>query len=258
MVRTGILWRRELAGALDTIRPDVVELIVEPWLFGGRPDLGRRPVIAHGVDASLGTDVEWPAEDFDRRAEFLSSVGARWFGEHISFSRVPGRNIGHLTPLPFTLEAVRVVSRNARRMQARIPCPLILENVAYYATIGRAEMSETEFVRAVLDETGCGFLLDLNNLYANAVNHHYDAREFLDAMPMERVVEVHLAGGTWEPEAYVDSHAAPVNDPVWALLGDVLERCVPQAVILERDADFPAPRELARELERARGAHVVA
>lgn len=261
-VSVGILHRKEIARDLDAIAPDVVELIVENFLDGGlglaRRIAKRRPVIAHGVDASLGTDTEWPAADTDRRAEFLSAVGAAWFGEHLSFSRLPGRNLGHLTPLPFTREAVRVVSRNARRMQARIPCPLILENITYYFVPGRAEMSEAEFVTAVLDETGCGLLLDLNNLHANAVNHGYDARAFLDAIPIDRTVEIHLAGGRVEDGLLVDSHDSTVGDPVWSLLEETLARCAPKAIVLERDSRIPPAAELARELERARRACVAA
>lgn len=133
----------------------------------------------------------------------------------------------------------------------------VWDEVRIEATL-RAEMSEAEFLTAVLDESGCGLLLDLNNLYANAMNHAYDATAFLDAIPMERVVEVHLAGGGWEREMYVDSHAAAVGDPVWALLEEVMERSSPRAAILERDSHFPPPEELAREVERARRVHVPA
>ena len=256
--KVGILHRKEIARHLEAVQPEIVELMVEPFLNGGlsraKEIARRRPVIAHGVDASLGTDTEWPAEVYDRRAEFLGAVGAAWFGEHLSFSRVPGRNLGHLTPLPFTREAVGVVARNARRMQARIPCPLILENIAYYFTLGRAEMTEAQFVTAVLDETGCGLLLDLNNLHVNGINHGYDPRAFLDAVPVDRTVEIHLAGGRTEEGLLVDSHDSPVGDPVWALLDDVLARCAPKAIVLERDTRIPPPAELARELARARRA----
>lgn len=219
VAKAGVLFRKEIAEDLAAIAPDVVELMVEHFLEPGRlaraRELGRRwPVIAHGVDLSLGTDGEWPAAEYDRRAEVLAAAGAAWFGEHISFSRVPGRNIGHLVPLPFTVEAVRAVARHATRVQARIPCPLILENIAYYGSTGRAEMGEAEFVSAVLEESGCGLLLDLNNLYANSVNHGYDARRWLDEVPLERVVEVHLAGGERQGELFVDSHATAVGDPV--------------------------------------------
>lgn len=263
MVRTGILHQKEIAGDLDRIRPDVVELMAEHFLAPDRRararEVARRwPVIAHGIDASLGTDVEWPAADFDRRADFLADVRAEWFGEHVAFTRVPGRNLGHLAPLPFTPEAVRVVSRNACRLRDRIPCPLILENIAFY-TPPAGSMTETEFLRAVLDETGCGFLLDLNNLYANSVNHRTDARAMLDALPLDRVVEIHLAGGTWSRSTFLDSHATAVGDPVWSLLEDAIARCRPKAVILERDADFPGAAALGAELDRAREViHVVA
>lgn len=257
--RVGILQRKGID--VDFIQPDVVELMVEHFLKD--PSRAKRiarglPVIAHGVDASLGTAVEWPDEVYDRRAAVLEAAGAGWFGEHISFSRVPGRDLGHLTPLPFTREAVRAVAGNAKRMQARIPCPLILENITYYFTPGRAEMTEPQFIKAVLDETGCGLLLDVNNLHANAVNHGYDPRAFLDAIPVERTVEIHLAGGRREDGLLVDSHDTAVGDPVWALLGDVLARCAPKAIVLERDTKIPPAAELARELDRARRVCVAA
>jgi uncharacterized protein (UPF0276 family) len=156
-------------------------------------------------------------------------------------------------PIPFTEEAVRHVAARISHAQEVLERPIAIENVSYYAAPG-ARMSEIEFVTAVLDEAGCGLLLDVNNIFVNAVNHRYDPAAFLRALPADRVWYLHTAGHYVEaPDLRVDTHGAAVCDEVWALLAAAYEHCGPLPTLLERDFNFPPLEELVTEVERVRG-----
>lgn len=209
------------------------------------------PVVAHGVGLSLGS-----AEGLDRvhvgdLLEFLDFLRPAWFGEHIAFTRAGGRELGHLGPLPFNAEAVGVLAANVRALRPELPCPLILENISTPFALPGSTWSEPEFVTRALDATGCGLLLDLHNLHADAVNQGFDAAAALEALPLERVVEVHLAGGYREGRWLIDSHTRPVPEEVFSLLARVAESGARPAVTLEWDRDLPPFERLLEPLERA-------
>ena len=155
-------------------------------------------------------------------------------------------------PIPFTAEAVRHVAARIRRAQDILERPIAIENVSYYAAPG-AELSESEFVNAVLDEADCGLLLDVNNIFVNAINHRYDPLEFLHALPARRVWYLHTAGHFVEaPDLRVDTHGSSVCEEVWDLLGAAYQHCGPVPTLLERDFNFPPLGELLDELARIR------
>ena len=211
------------------------------------------PILLHGIGLSLGSAEGLDAERVRHTARVAEAVSPPWFSEHIAFTRAGGFEIGHLTPLPFTREAVATVARNVGTLKRSLPgLPILLENIAYPFVLPDAEMSEAELVRAVVEEADAGLLLDLENVHANARNHGYDPIAYLESLPLERVAEVHLAGGVVHGGQYVDSHTRPVPEESWALLEWLVSRAPVRAVIVERDDELPPFADLLAEVRRAR------
>lgn len=211
------------------------------------------PLILHGTGLSLGSAEGLDPERLEHVARVVEAVRPPWFSEHIAFTRAHGVEIGHLAPLPFNREAVDVVAANVEALRRAVPgVPILLENIAYTLDLPGPEMSEAEFVREVIEATDAGLLLDLENVHANSVNHGYDPLEHLERLPLDRVVEVHLAGGVMRNGQYADSHTRPVPEESWALLEWLAPRADVRAVILERDDDLPPFGELLAEVRRAK------
>lgn len=211
------------------------------------------PLLVHGIGLSLGGAEGIDPARLEHFARIVELARPPWISEHIAFTRAGGVDVGHLTPLPFTREAVDMVARNVAALRRRIPdVPLLLENIAYTVRLPGAEMTEAEFVTAVVETADCGLLLDLENVHANATNHGYDARTFLEALPLERVGEVHLAGGQWVDDRYADTHTRAVPEESWALLEWLVQRVRVPAVVIERDDELPPFLELLNEVDRAR------
>ena len=209
-------------------------------------------LIPHGLNLSIGSAEGVDSQYLDQLAALVEELDPPWWSEHLSFTRAGGIDIGHLSPLPWTQEAVDTVCANLERVRQRLKTPLILENITYLARVPGGEMTETEFLRKVVEETGVGLLLDVTNLFTNSTNHGFDAIEFLEQLPSESVVQLHFVGGSWEGDRLLDTHSAPVPPEVWELLDEVLRRFKVRGMILERDENIPPLAELAPELERAR------
>lgn len=209
-------------------------------------------LIPHGLNLSLGSAEGIDATYVRKLAKLIHRLNPPWWSEHIAFTRAGGVDIGHLSPLPFTHEVVEALCRNIAEVRRFIDVPLILENITYVVNMPGAEMSEAEFVTKVLERTDCGLLLDVTNLYTNAVNHGYDPRIFLEQLPLERVVQLHFVGGNWHHGVLVDSHSQPTPLEVWELMEAIVARAPVKGIILERDENLPPFAELAEELERAR------
>ncbi len=209
-------------------------------------------LIPHGLDLSLGS-AEGPDFSYLKKmARLVSRLDPPWWSEHLSFTHAGGIAIGHLAPLPYTREAVKVFARNVARVREFISTPLILENITYLLGVPGAEMDEAGFVAEVLRETDCGLLLDVTNLHINAANHGYDVDDFLSRIPLERVVQLHFVGGHRHGGVWIDSHSRPTPDDVWTVMEKVLARAPVKGVILERDENLPPFGELVAELARAR------
>ena len=210
-------------------------------------------LLPHGLDLSLGS-AEGLNEAYLRRfAEVVRAARAPWWSEHVAFTRAGGISIGHLAPLPFTHEALSVIARNlarAREVLGDIPC--LLENIAAPAVLAGAEMDEPHFLAALVERTGCGLLLDVENLHANALNFGFDIDRYLEVLPVEAVVALHVAGGEWNGATYVDSHARPVAEDVWQLTERICARFPVRAIVVERDEALPPFDDLLAEIERAR------
>jgi uncharacterized protein (UPF0276 family) len=263
----GVGWRRELAADL-LARPETVEFVevvaescyVQSSVRREAVALSRVwPVALHGVKLSLGS-AEGITDESARQLGMLArELNSPLISEHVAFTRGREREIGHLTPLPRTRAAVAVVARNLARARRFLPdVPLLLENVAATFRWPDDEMDEASFYQEVIAATGCELLLDVSNLWANATNEGLDPREVLRRMPLERVAKVHLAGGEWDGGFYFDTHAAPVGEPVLALMRELVRLRGPVPVLLERDAGFGPFFELERELAQIRGALTIA
>lgn len=249
-------WRQEVLSGMG--RFGCVEIIAEDYFEC--PDEKLReldslcaafPVIPHGLAASIGTDAPLREAHLRQTALLVERVQAPWFTEHLAFTGVPGASIGHLAPLPFTREAVAVVCRNVKRWREAVGVPLLLENVAYLVA-WPGGLTEAQFVAEVLEQADCGLLLDLHNLYANALNHRYDPFGFLESLPLHRVGQVHLAGGHDANGYRIDSHSAPVPGPVWDLFRWVVARVNVKAVVVEWDENLPTFDGICYEVEQAR------
>jgi len=240
-------------------RIDFLEVISDQYLYASaeRQDRlfalrDRFPLVPHGVGLSIGTDEPIDADYVERLAAVVSGCDAPWFSDHLSFTRVPDTDVEQLMPLWFTEASLDAVCRNVRRLRSRIATPFLLENITYYFPIPGNELTETQFITRVLAETDTGLLLDVNNVWVNSVNHGFDPYEFLRSIPLDRAVQVHIAGGRVVDSLLVDTHSRPVQEPVWDLLGYVLARAPVKAVLLEWDQDWPAFDDLLAHLDRAR------
>lgn len=211
----------------------------------------RFPFIGHGLSLSLGGPSPLDEAFLRELKGFLNIHRIRLYSEHLSYCGDDG-HLYDLMPIPFTEEAVHHAAGRIRRTQEILERRIAIENISYYAAPGR-EMAEIDFLNAVLAEADCGLLLDVNNIYVNSVNHGYDAEAFLAAVPAERLVYLHVAGHYVEAEDFlVDTHGAPIIDPVWQLLDRAYARFGVLPTLLERDFNIPPVPELLREVDGIR------
>jgi uncharacterized protein (UPF0276 family) len=263
----GLGLRRALLGPLQSYlaqdrngdpRIDFLEIAPENWIgVGGR--LGRdlrelterHPFVCHGLSLSLGGPAPLDETLLARIRRLLDAHGIAIYSEHLSYCSDDG-HLYDLMPIPFTAEAVHWVAARIRRAQEILGQRIAVENVSYYAAPGQ-EMSEIDFINAVLAEADCDLLLDVNNIHVNSINHGYDAGAFLDALPGERIAYVHIAGHYVEaPDLLVDTHGAAIIDPVWQLLARAYRRFGVRPTLVERDFNFPPLAELVAEVETIR------
>jgi len=212
------------------------------------------PIVCHGLTLDVGGLDPFDAGFIQEIRSFLERVDAPFYSDHLCVSGFDGGQTHDLLPLPLTRGAARHVIARAKEVQDRIERPFVLENVSHYLQVGRADMPETEFIGSILEESGAGLLLDVNNVYVNAQNHGFEAEAFLDALPLEKTVQIHVAGHTWsaEHEVIIDTHGADAIDPVLALLERAIRRTGPVPVVIERDHHIPTLVALEGEVARAR------
>lgn len=209
------------------------------------------PVVSHSVTLSVGSATGPDRPWMRTMAAVNRDLGAPWASDHLCFTKVGDRVVGQLTPIPYTEEALRATVRNVREVQAAFGIPFLVENISAYFTYAGADFTEPEFFTELARKTGCGVLLDVTNLGNNAVNLGWSPKEYLDAMPLERVVQLHLAGAEWTEGKLLDTHGAPIHAEVWALTREVIARCDVRGLLIERDQTFgPMPR-LAGEVRKA-------
>jgi uncharacterized protein (UPF0276 family) len=237
---------------------DFYELVPENWInFGGR--LGKQlrslterfPFVGHGLSLSIGSPSPVDEEFLQDLKKFLDVHQIRKYTEHLSYCSDDG-HLYDLMPIPFTLEAAEHVAGRIRRVQEVLERRIGIENVSYYAAPGK-ELEEIEFLNAVVEQADCELLLDINNIYVNSVNHGYDPKAFLAAIPADRIAYAHIAGHYVEAEdLIIDSHGAEVIDPVWGLLEKAYQLYGIFPTLLERDFNIPPLPDLLDEVRTIR------
>jgi uncharacterized protein len=249
MKRVGLGFRRDIADALiecpPAVQPAFIEVAPENWMnVGGhwgrkfREAAARYPVSAHGLSLSIGSPEELDYAFLREVKAFLDEVPIALYSEHLSYTKCDNAHLYDLLPVPFTEDAVRHIASRIQTVQEILERRIALENVSYYLPLV-PEMSEAEFISAIVRESGCGLLLDVNNVYVNSFNHGYDAREFLGKLPLDQVLYIHMAGHLRVAEdLIIDTHGEAITDPVYELFGWTVERVPKVPVLLERDFNF--------------------
>ena len=255
----GLGLRREMLNTVLPVLPaevDFWEVAPENWIpMGGKFEqqfarcVSQSPFTTHGLSLSIGSSDKLDISFIKSVKQFLDNHNIEIYSEHLSYCSGEG-HMYDLMPIPFTEEAVYHVTERIKVVQDIIERPLILENVSYYLAPGQ-QMSELEFTRAILQESGCNMLLDVNNLYVNSINHQYNADTFLKSLPSEKVVYGHIAGHFDEADDLkVDTHGANVIEPVWTLLKKAYQYHGVFPTLLERDFNIPPLDELLQEVRR--------
>ena len=255
----GLGFRRDLIAELTESFPQQVsfmEVAPENWMRVGGKDgkifrsfTEQHDFVCHGLSLSIGSPAPLD-ETFVRELKvFLDEHEIKAYTEHLSYCSDDG-HLYDLMPIPFTEDAVRYVAERIRRVQDILERRIGMENVSYYAAPGQ-EMSEIDFVNAVIEEADCDLHIDINNIYVNSINHRYDAEEYLKALPGDRIVYAHIAGHFVEAEDLrVDTHGDDVCEPVWDLLKVAYETFGVFPTLLERDFNIPPLNELLQEVDR--------
>ncbi|GAA1905100.1 DUF692 domain-containing protein [Streptantibioticus ferralitis] len=212
----------------------------------------RYPIVMHGVSLSVGSTDPLDFGYLDRLRRLADATRARWVSDHVCWTGVAGLNTHDLLPVPFTEESLAHVVRRVKVVQDVLERPLVLENPSTYAAFSGAAMSEWEFLARLATESGCGLLLDVNNVYVSAFNHDFDPEEYVRALPHDRVVQIHLAGHSDMGTHIVDTHDQPVAEPVWRLYELATSLTGPVPTLLEWDDHIPQFPELLAELDKAR------
>ena len=263
----GIGYRAAIGGwTLKNLhRFDLLEVTIDHCINRGRAVLSavfdlvdRIPLTAHGIGLSIGTDVPLDLAYLDKVAAIVERLKAPAYSEHLAFTRVPGRDLANLLPLPRTEEVAGSIIAKVRTVQSRISVPFLLENISYVFEWPDSKLSDAEFLNLICRETGAGLLLDVENLYLNAGNHGFEPKEFIDALPAGLVKEVHMAGGVTVVDDRLtrpflaDSHSHPVPDETLQLLAHVLAGQSPATIVLERDDRLDATDEILDDVARIR------
>jgi uncharacterized protein (UPF0276 family) len=258
------------------LKPEHFRQIVETW-----PDLGffeihaenymvaggpfhhyltrireRYPLSIHGVGLSIGGETPLDKEHLDALAVLIDRYAPQSFSEHLAWSSHGDVFLNDLLPIPYTQQTLQRVCDHIDQVQTHLKRRMLLENPATYVEFAASSMAETEFIGAILQRTGCGLLLDVNNVYVSCVNHHRDPYAYIKALPHHAVGEIHLAGFAQERDAngdalLIDSHGAPIAQAVWALYEYTLDQVGPAPTLIERDNDIPSFDILLEESMRA-------
>ncbi|GAA1365350.1 DUF692 domain-containing protein [Catellatospora chokoriensis] len=253
----GIGWRPEISGFVAEL-PGLrfVEVIAESLPHSGEPPEALAKLLAsgvavvpHGVKLSLGGAEPVDPHRVEHLAQAARAVNAPLVSEHIAYVRAGGVEAGHLLPLPRSREAVDAVVANVARTTAELDVPLALEPIAALFEWPDDELTEAEFLTEILERTDALLLLDIANVYANALNRGEDPAELLARLPLERMAYVHVAGGRIHEGRYHDTHTDPVPGEVLELLGELCARQRPPAILLERDGHYPPAAALRAELD---------
>ena len=237
---------------------DWFEIISENYMIdGGRPlsvldsILEQYRVVQHGVSMYFGSAEPLSREHLRRLKALVRRTGTSWLSDHLCWGSVDGTYTHDLLPMPYTFEAARNTAEKIRQAQDFLEVPIAVENVSSYAEFHVSEMTEWEFLNEVVERADCGILLDVNNIYVSSQNHNFDPRQYVEAVPADRVAQIHIAGHSKFEKYTLDTHDHPVLDPVWGLYARAIERCGPTATLLEWDDSIPSFEEVHAEALKA-------
>lgn len=256
----GIGYRKEFSKQFlneDALQPDFIEVAPENWInVGGywhqQFEIARKkyPLFLHGLSLSIGSPEGIDRQFVNQLKQFINEVQPEIYSEHLSFTKVDNAHLYDLLPIPFTKNAIQHVVNNIKEVQDIIGCQLTLENSSYY-TVLKQEMPEYAFIQEICEQADCAILLDVNNVYVNAFNHQYDAKNFIENLPLSRVKYIHIAGHTKVSDSLIiDTHGEDIIDPVFDLFEFTmkqLNRDIP--VLLERDFNIPDLAVLQTEID---------
>ncbi|MES9930413.1 MAG: DUF692 domain-containing protein, partial [Candidatus Thiodiazotropha sp. 6PDIVS] len=210
------------------------------------------PIMMHGVSLSIGSIEPLDYSYLKKLKALIGWVEPMWFSDHLCWTGINKLNMHDLLPLPYTEEAIDHVVERITRVQDYLGRQMLLENVSSYISYSESQLSEWEFLAEVVERADCLLLLDINNIYVSAYNHNFDPHTYLQAMPSERIYQIHLAGHTQEENLIIDTHDHPIADPVYELYADAIQRFGHVSTMIERDDNIPPLAELLCELERVR------
>ena len=210
------------------------------------------PVVLHGVSLSIGSTSPLDKKYLSDLKKLFDRIQPAWISDHLCWTGVHGQNMHDLLPLPYTEETVKHVAERVKIVQDYLGSRILLENVSSYASYVDSDMSEWEFISLICEQADCLLLLDVNNIYVSSYNHHFDARAFIDGVPAKRVQQIHLAGHQNNGNYIIDTHDAPVIDPVWDLYSYTVAKLGAISTMIERDDNIPELHELVQELQIAR------
>lgn len=238
---------------------DWLEIISENYMVpGGKPlhflDAIRRdyPMVMHGVSLSIGGIDPLNLDYLRGLKTLIARVEPAWVSDHLCWTGVDHHNLHDLMPMPYTEEALRHLVDRVQQVQEFLGRRILLENVSSYVAYAADEMREWEFVAELARRADCDLLFDVNNVYVSARNHGFDPRDYVDAMPVERVRQIHLAGHEDHGDYVIDTHDHPIRGEVWQLYRYTVARMGVVPTMIERDDDIPPLDELLDELALAR------
>ncbi len=263
----GLGLRTEHYNAILDAKPKVdwFEVLSENYMIpGGKPlnflDRIREyyPVVMHGVSLSIGSTTAFDKDYLRDLKKLASRIEPAWISDHLCWTGVHGQNIHDLLPLPYTEETIKHVVARIKIVQDFLGRQLLIENVSSYASYVDSSMTEWEFIAEIAEQADCLLLLDVNNIYVSSYNHQFDAKAFIDGVPAKRVQQIHLAGHQNNGDYIIDTHDAPVIDPVWDLYSYAISRLGTVSTMIERDDHIPELEVLVQELQIARNLSVQA
>lgn len=257
----GLGLRTEHYQAILATKPKVdwFEALSENYMIpGGKPldflDKIRAlyPMVMHGVSLSIGSTTAFDQHYLRDLKKLANRIEPAWISDHLCWTGVHGQNSHDLLPLPYTEETVKHVVERIKIVQDFLGRQILIENVSSYASYVDSSMTEWEFINEIANQADCLLLLDVNNIYVSSYNHNFDAKAFIDGVPANRVQQIHLAGHQNNGDYIIDTHDAPVIDPVWDLYSYAISRFGEVSTMIERDDHIPVLEELVDELQIAR------
>ncbi|KTD13294.1 DUF692 domain-containing protein [Legionella jamestowniensis] len=247
----------EVLQTMPTI--DWFEIITENYLIpGGKPlyflDKIREhyPIVMHGVSLSIGSTDALDWEYLKQVKELAARIEPQWISDHLCWTGINGLNLHDLLPIPYTLDAIEHIVLRIHQIQEYFGRQILIENVSSYLSYKESEMKEWEFIAEIANRADCYLLCDVNNIYVSSINHQFNALDYLDGIPAQRVAQIHLAGHSNFGDYIIDTHDAPVIQPVWDLYAEAIKRFGPISTMIERDDNIPPLAELLLELEEAK------